>query len=353
MKNGVSIAGMSEIMHEIKGDTAEGIFSYAAWSEWSGGETLAANVAPAVIGTVKSSRGFGWRVALGDKAAVSDVCQSDWVFLPEELALAGLGSCALLTMVKGASTRGSSLEHLCFKVKAVCHRQPEDKVVTALTDFDYRVEFEADAAGENQMFQEILTKLSNHSPNHRTIAEANTVSLCQPVKAEIAEMAPVSAADSQTEIRVDVHWEYGFQLHAAYADGLRRLKIDQPKQAGGIDKGANPQEILLASLVACLTRTLVAHAEQANILLDGVRVDASGHVDMRGMLGIAPEVPSKLQNISLNFSLDSHADQSALHDLIYRAAESSPILRLLVEKQRIALHLYRGETFITEFISEG
>ena len=353
MKNGVSIAGMSEIMHEIKDFPEEGVFSYAAWSEWSGGETLMAGVDPAVIGTLKSSRDFTWQIATGPQVSVSDICQRDWIFLPEELALSALGACALLTMVKGASTRGSILEHLSFRVKADCHHQHATQALMALTDLDYHIEFDADEAGENEMFQEILTKLAYYSPNHRTIVEANPLAIERPVSADITELATWSGTDTATEIFAEVHWEYGFQLHAKYGDGIRRLKIDQPKQAGGIDKGANPQEILLAALASCVTRTLMVQAKQAEVVLNGVRLETSGYVDMRGMLGIAPDTPTKMQNISLNFALDSPADQSALNDLIYQAVESSPVFRLLVEKQSIGLHLYRGETLVTEFISES
>ena len=48
---------------------------------------------------------------------------------------------------------------------------------------------------------------------------------------------------------------------------------DEPTGAGGTDKGPTPYELLLGSLVACITITLRLYADHKGIPLEEVRVD--------------------------------------------------------------------------------
>jgi|GEM_PF-5469609 len=352
MKNGVNVAGVSELMHEIRGDSTEGVFAYDAEAQWTGGDTLIAFVNPALIGSVKSARGFFWRVTLSDEAPVSAVCQRETVFTPEELALTGLGSCALLTMVKGATTRGRTIESLRFLVRGKHYLKTESQAA-CLSDFDYRVEFAAEAEEDTLLFTEVLKKLANHSPNHRTIVERNTLTVGGPQNLSFDSLEPVNLDVKHRELSVDIQWDYGFQLFAYYPDGVRHNRIDQPKQGGGIDRGANPQEVLMSAFVSCLTRTLIEIASESNVALNGVKVRASGHVDMRGMLGIDPKIPSKLQDITLNIDADCEASDSQMRELIQGAVYRSPVARLLIEPQAVHLHLFRDKQLITEFLSQG
>ncbi|MEO0443737.1 MAG: OsmC family protein [Pseudomonadota bacterium] len=350
MKNGVNVAGVSELMHEIRDDSAQGVFAYDAEAQWTGGDSLLAFVNSAMIGSVKSSRSFQWRVTLAESASVSDVSAREMVFTPEELALTGLGACAMLTMVKGATTCGRNIQSLQFLVKGK-HYPAVDGHPAVLADFDYRVEFDAESEEDNHLFSEVLKKLSNHSPNHRTIVERNTVSVPN-ADLQVNTLNAVAIDRHSELLQVEMNWEYGFQLHVSY-DDVRYTRVDQPKQAGGIDKGANPQEILMSAFAACLSRTFIQLMAKEKLSLNGVKVQTKGHVDMRGMLGIDPSIPSKLQSISVDFFVDSPASKQTLDGLILKAIEQSPITRLIIEPQQVNLHLHRQSAQIIAFVSKG
>lgn len=350
MKNGVNVAGVSEMMHEIRGDNSQGVFAYDAEAQWTGGSTLNAFVNPALIGSVKSARDFQWRITLEDTAAFSSVCQKEMVFTAEELALTGLGACAMLTMVKGATTCGRNIQTLNFLVQGNYY-PANDASPALLSDFDYRVDFEAEAEEDNELFAGVLKKLAHHSPNHRTIVERNPISI-PAIELTSDALADVAPADQGKQIQVSMDWEYGFQLKVSY-DDVRYTRVDQPKQGGGIDKGANPQEILLSAFSACMARTFIDLMEKSDLQLSGVKVRTKGHVDMRGMLGIDPEVPSKLQELAVTFDVDTAADDAKVNAIIGESLYKSPVARLLIEPQSVNLHLHRKDKKLIEFVSKG
>ncbi len=61
--------------------------------------------------------------------------------------------------------------------------------------------------------------------------------------------------------------------------------IDQPKMAGGSDEGANPLEIFLTSLPACICAIGRIIANQRRINLRGIDVEIEGDIDKDFLLG--------------------------------------------------------------------
>jgi uncharacterized OsmC-like protein len=81
------------------------------------------------------------------------------------------------------------------------------------------------------------------------------------------------------------------------------LHADEPPVLLGEDKGANPVEHLLNALAACLTTTLIYHAAYRGIKIDELESELEGNIDLRGFLGIAPDVRRGYQNISVKFKV--------------------------------------------------
>jgi uncharacterized OsmC-like protein len=76
---------------------------------------------------------------------------------------------------------------------------------------------------------------------------------------------------------------------------------DEPPALAGQDRGANPVEHLLAALAACLTTTMVYHAAIRDIKIEELESELDGDIDLRGLLGMDPNVRSGFQNIRVNF----------------------------------------------------
>lgn len=66
---------------------------------------------------------------------------------------------------------------------------------------------------------------------------------------------------------------------------------DEPESLGGADEGPNPVEYVLGALAACQEIVVKAHATVLGIDVSAVRVEAEGHLDLHGFLGLTDVRP--------------------------------------------------------------
>ena len=66
------------------------------------------------------------------------------------------------------------------------------------------------------------------------------------------------------------------------------IDIDEPRELGGSNGFANPQEHLIAALNACMTVGYVAQCAVRGITLESLAIATDGEIDLRGFLGIDP-----------------------------------------------------------------
>jgi uncharacterized OsmC-like protein len=76
-----------------------------------------------------------------------------------------------------------------------------------------------------------------------------------------------------------------------------RINADEPLELLGQNTSANPQELLMAALNACITVGYVAGAAVNGITLSKLEIETTGQLDLRGFLGIDPEVKPGYESI--------------------------------------------------------
>jgi uncharacterized OsmC-like protein len=76
------------------------------------------------------------------------------------------------------------------------------------------------------------------------------------------------------------------------------IDIDEPRELGGSNDFANPQEHLIAALNACMTVGYVAQCAVRGITLESLSIETNGEIDLRGFLGIDPAVPPGYEKLS-------------------------------------------------------
>ena len=105
-------------------------------------------------------------------------------------------------------------------------------------------------------------------------------------------------ANGATHWQVKSQWQNGAHTRAATAVKIGgadvergfNIDIDEPFELGGSNRHPNPQEYLLAALNACMMVGYSALCALNGIQLEKLEIVTEGDIDLRGFLGLDPEV---------------------------------------------------------------
>jgi uncharacterized OsmC-like protein len=114
------------------------------------------------------------------------------------------------------------------------------------------------------------------------------------------------------------------------------LDADEPPILAGHDQAPNPVEHLLNALAGCVTTGLVAHAAVRGIHIQELESEIEGDIDLRGFLGISPDVPKGYTNIRMKFKVKADTnDMEKLKSL----AEYSPVYNTLIHGTNVDIQI--------------
>jgi len=103
------------------------------------------------------------------------------------------------------------------------------------------------------------------------------------------------------------------------------LDADEPKVLLGTDQGANPVEYVLTALAGCLTTSLIYHAAARGIAIEEVESTVEGNIDLRGFLGLDPNVRRGYENIRMNFRIKADVSPEQFEELCKLGPKFSPV----------------------------
>lgn len=101
------------------------------------------------------------------------------------------------------------------------------------------------------------------------------------------------------------------------------IQVDEPLELCGTNQFANPQEVLLAALNACMTVGYVAACALEGIVLKGLSIETSGDIDLRGFLGLEEAVKPGYDELVYTVRLQADATPAQLervHDIVCRTS---------------------------------
>lgn len=116
--------------------------------------------------------------------------------------------------------------------------------------------------------------------------------------------------------RTSVTGFYGAKQEQPHARPFE-MECGEPPVLLGEDRGANPVEHLLNALAGCLTTTLVYHAAARAIEIQAVDSELEGDLDLRGFLGISPDVRKGYREIRVNMRVKSNGAPAVLRELAH------------------------------------
>jgi len=114
---------------------------------------------------------------------------------------------------------------------------------------------------------------------------------------------------------------------------------DHPELFASEDQGATPVELLLASLASCLTAGVAAVAQNREIQLRSVEATLSGNMDVRGILGMDPEVRNGFSQIKVSYKIDADATPDEIKALVAQSQKRSAVFDIVTNPTNVTVEV--------------
>ncbi len=367
MKNGFNVSGVSEMVHEFKAKPREAQLDFSAQASWRE-DRYDLTIQTLNAGTIRIPRDFGLEVRPFNEV-INDIPT------PQELLILALGSCVLVTYVQGCSARGITLTSLEVHSEGLV---PSGEGTFGQKATGLKLKVDIDCEGAPEAIKEIAQFAGCFSPNHRTFVEDNNPSVELSIKdgssrSFLGELNPEAPTSRKQEsptgglhpVIAKSIWRYGLQIDSRLESEspfppnshstkgqkpVHKLKVDQPKQLGGIDLAPNPQEYLLAAMAGELAANFVRLARREGLNIKSVSVNGSGRLDLRGILNVAP-VPVKMHNLRFHLEVVSDASQEILKRIAGDALSDATSFATISQANEIAVSVKMGGKPLLEFTS--
>jgi uncharacterized OsmC-like protein len=128
-----------------------------------------------------------------------------------------------------------------------------------------------------------------------------------------------------------------YEWYGAGADQVHvepfSFTADHPTLGHG--HGPTPQEYVLHALAACITAGVATGAAARNIELRSVSSKVSADIDVRGVLGIDPDIRKGFSQVSVEFDVDADADPEVVDALIASATKYSAVFDMLANPTEV------------------
>ena len=142
-----------------------------------------------------------------------------------------------------------------------------------------------------------------------------------------------NAADGKTNWRVATTWlgqarsraeVTGFAIGGEEVPRRFSLDIDEPYELGGSNAFANPQEYLIAALNVCMTVGYVAQCAIRGITLEALQIETEGEIDLRGFLGIDPNVAAGYESLRYTVRIKGNGTEAEFAEIHEAVMATSP-----------------------------
>ena len=108
-----------------------------------------------------------------------------------------------------------------------------------------------------------------------------------------------------------------------------RYAADHPSVLVGEDRGPTPIEFLLHGLAACITSGIANIAAVRGVTLTSVESHVEGDIDLRGILGLSPDVRNGYEAIRVRFEIAGDAPPEKLRKIVEQSVARSAVYDVL------------------------
>ena len=141
-----------------------------------------------------------------------------------------------------------------------------------------------------------------------------------------------------THSQAHVDTFYGFGQEQRHRTGFT-YDVDHPLAFAAEDNGATPVELVLASLASCFTAGVATVASYRGIQLRSVTAELEGDMDLRGIMGVDPDIRNGYQGIRVRFSIDADATREELEAVVAQSQKRSAVFDIVTNPTAVTVGL--------------
>lgn len=137
-----------------------------------------------------------------------------------------------------------------------------------------------------------------------------------------------------TATRSTIHEWYGAGNEQVHAEEFTAT-ADHPTLGHG--HGPTPQEFVLHALAACIAAGVATGAAARDIELTKIETTVRGSIDVRGVLGIDPDVRNGFSSVEVDVEVDGDAPQASLDALIESSTKRSAVFDIITAPTQVTV----------------
>jgi uncharacterized OsmC-like protein len=120
------------------------------------------------------------------------------------------------------------------------------------------------------------------------------------------------------------------------------VDADHPAVLVGEDNAPLPVEYVLYALGACITGGIANIAAARGVTLTEVEASIEGDMDLRGILGLSPEVRNGYEGIRATFTIKGDAPAEKLREVVEQARARSAVFDIITNKVPVQIGINVG-----------
>ncbi len=141
-----------------------------------------------------------------------------------------------------------------------------------------------------------------------------------------------------THTRSSVHKFFGLGAEHTHRSEFQ-FDGDHPEVFSSEDNGPTPVELLLVSLAGCLTAGVASVAQNRGIQLRSVSAALEGDMDIRGILGVDPEVRNGFNRIKVTYTIDADATPEDIKALVAQSQKRSAVYDIVTNPTSVVVEV--------------
>jgi uncharacterized OsmC-like protein len=120
------------------------------------------------------------------------------------------------------------------------------------------------------------------------------------------------------------------------------MSADHPAVLVGGDNAPLPVEIVLYGLAACIIGGIGNIAAARGVTLTEVEATIEGDMDLRGILGLSPDVRNGYEGIRANFTIKGDAPPEKLREIVEQSRARSAVYDIITNKVPVDISVNAG-----------